>query len=161
MHRDDPDQKPGHGRRAAPQIRMIKAATVETAYEVFSNIPELDRYLSLAEFTARTPDSALILIYEDAGNPVAFKIGYPLDQETFYSWLGGVLPGYRHRGIARKLLEYQETHVIERGFRQLSVKSMNRYPSMIRLLVKNRYKIEKVENFDSDAERIHFLKTLD
>ena len=139
---------------------MIRVATNEEAYRAFSNIPELDRYLSPDEFNSRIPHNALVLVYEVEQELAGFKIGYPLDGVEFYSWLGGVLPGFRNRGIAQELLDYQERRVIEQGYQRISVKSMNRYSLMIRFLVKNGYKIAKVEDFDTDKERIHFLKHL-
>jgi len=141
-------------------IEKIKIGTVEAAYDVFLNVPELDRYLSLDDIRSRLADGALILIYEIADVPVAFKIGYPLNSDEFYSWLGGVLPNHRKAGIAQQLLDYQERWVKEQGYRTISVNSMNRYPSMIRLLVRNGYRIFKVDDFDTDEERIRFRKIL-
>ena len=137
---------------------MISAGTIAEAYQVLTEVPELDSYLSLEEFKAKVSDGALVLVYEAEGKAIAFKIGYPLSQNEFYSWLGGVLPEYRKEGVAQQLLDYQERWVRDKGYMKLSVKSMNRYPSMIRFLVKNKYQIAKVEHFETDNERIHFQK---
>lgn len=36
-----------------------------------------------------------------AGDAAGFKPGYTLDEDSFYSWLGGVLPEYRKRASRR------------------------------------------------------------
>lgn len=36
---------------------------------------------------------------------VGFKIGYELDENKYYSWLGAIDTTYRKRGIASKLME--------------------------------------------------------
>jgi ribosomal protein S18 acetylase RimI-like enzyme len=35
---------------------------------------------------------------------VAFKVGYKLTPSKFYSWIGGVDPDFRHRGLAYRLM---------------------------------------------------------
>lgn len=141
--------------------KMIRVGTVEEAYEVFLNIPELDRYLSLQEMKDKLSGVHLILVAEVEGLLVGFKVGHPKNNTEYYSWLGGVVPAYRHAGVAQELLSFQENWVKSSGFKCISVKSMNRFPSMLRLLIKNSYKIKEVEFFgDSERERIHFVKAL-
>ena len=140
---------------------MIRIGAVEEAYEVFLNIPELDRYLSLQEMKDKLSGEHLIIVAEIEAHLVGFKIGYQKNTSEYYSWLGGVIPFYRRSGIAQKLLDFQEDRVKRSGFDYISVKSMNRFPSMLRLLIKNSYKIKEVEFFgDSERERIHFVKAL-
>ena len=55
----------------------------------------------------------LILVAEQQGQILGFKIGYELDSDTFYSWFGGVSPKARNLGVAQKLLDVQESWVIE------------------------------------------------
>ncbi|MGF1765558.1 GNAT family N-acetyltransferase [Aliivibrio kagoshimensis] len=140
---------------------MIRIATVEEAHVVFSNIPELERYLSIGEMAAKIIPGSLILVDELQGELVGFKIGYPLNEVEFYSWLGGVLPKYRKTGSAQKLLEFQEHYVREQGYHSLSVKSQNQFPSMLRLLIRNGYHItDVVEYGHKQNERICFTKLL-
>jgi len=138
---------------------MIKIGSIAEAYQAFLSVPELDGYLSAEEFSAKVPEDALILIFEIEDELAGFKIGYPIDNDEFYSWLGGVLPCFRNNGIAQKLLDYQESWVVDKKFMRTSVKSMNRYPAMICLLVRNGYKVVKIDDFDKEEERIIFLKT--
>ncbi len=103
----------------------------------------------------------LILVAEQQGQILGFKIGYELDSETFYSWFGGVSPKARNLGVAQKLLDVQESWVIETGYQQLKVKSRNQFPAMLRLLLRNNYLIENFEPYEPLLEsRIHFMKQL-
>lgn len=103
----------------------------------------------------------LILVAEQQGQILGFKIGYELDSDTFYSWFGGVSPKARNLGLAQKLLDVQESWVIEQGYQQLKVKSRNQFPAMLRLLLRNNYLIENFEPYEPLSEsRIHFVKQL-
>ena len=48
-------------------------------------------------------DLVILVAWLD-GRRVGYKVGYAEDSTTFYSAKGGVLDGYRRRGIARALL---------------------------------------------------------
>ncbi|MGG5574249.1 GNAT family N-acetyltransferase [Vibrio diazotrophicus] len=103
----------------------------------------------------------LILVAEQQGQILGFKIGYELDSDTFYSWFGGVSPKARNLGLAQKLLDVQESWVIEQEYQQLKVKSRNQFPAMLRLLLRNNYLIENFEPYEPLLEsRIHFVKQL-
>lgn len=103
----------------------------------------------------------LILVAEQQGQILGFKIGYELDSGTFYSWFGGVSPKARNLGLAQKLLDVQESWAIEQGYQQLKVKSRNQFPAMLRLLLRNNYLIESFEPYEPLSEsRIHFVKQL-
>lgn len=72
-----------------------------------------------------------------------------------------MLPAHRKSGLAQRLLEAQEAWASAHGFAAITVKSMNRYPAMLRLLIRNGYQIRLVEHFGDPArERIHFIKSL-
>ncbi|MEM1081592.1 MAG: GNAT family N-acetyltransferase, partial [Pseudomonadota bacterium] len=79
---------------------MVRLATSVEAYAVLLQVPELDRYVSLEDFNIKLAEGSLVLVAEIEGEAAGFKVGYPLSENTFYSWLGGVLPGYRQQGVA-------------------------------------------------------------
>ncbi|MCQ4503637.1 GNAT family N-acetyltransferase, partial [Vibrio parahaemolyticus] len=54
-------------------------------------------------------------------------------------------PQARNEGVAQMLLESQEEWVAEQGYKTLKVKSLNQFPAMLRLLLRNGYLIEKIE----------------
>ena len=140
---------------------MIRPGTIEEAWQVLQAIPEFDQRRSLAQLQERLPADALVLIAEADGQSVGFKLGYAAEDGSLYSWLGGVLPAHRKSGLAQRLLEVQEAWASAHGFAAVTVKSMNRYPAMLRLLIRNGYQIRLVEHFgDTARERIHFIKSL-
>ncbi len=133
--------------------------------EVVTMVTEIDEFIvkeneqSLAQ--RLEGKRHLILVAEQQGQILGFKIGYELDSDTFYSWFGGVSPKARNLGLAQKLLDVQESWAIEQGYQQLKVKSRNQFPAMLRLLLRNNYLIENFEPYEPLLEsRIHFVKQL-
>lgn len=92
--------------------------------------------------------------------PVGFKIGYTYNETTFYSWVGGVLPTFRRKGIAKKLAELQEDWVKKHRYKTLRTKSMNRFKPMLILNLKNGFDIKQVYTNDSGQTKIIFEKNL-
>lgn len=140
----------------------IKQASAQAALAVIQLIPEFARGESIESIQSRLGDrKSLILIAEKDGIPLGVKIGYQLDSRTFYSWLGGVAPQGRNHGVAQALLEAQEQWVHEQGYQAIRVKSRNRFPAMLRLLLKNGYLIESMEKKGNIADnRLNFIKQL-
>ncbi|MDN2710270.1 GNAT family N-acetyltransferase [Janthinobacterium sp. SUN118] len=140
---------------------MIRPGTIEEAWQVLRAIPEFEQPRTVAQLRQRLPADALILIAEEDTGPAGCKLAYRADDGSLYSWLGGVLPAHRKTGLAQRLLEYQEAWAGAHGYPAVTVKSMNRYPAMLRLLIRNGYRICAVEDFgDVARERIHLIKPL-
>ncbi|MEH7391866.1 GNAT family N-acetyltransferase [Bacillus sp. JJ1474] len=57
---------------------------------------------------------------------IGFKIGYALDDNKFYSWMGGVDINYRKFGVASTLMEKQHQYVRELGYSVVQTKTMNK-----------------------------------
>ena len=103
----------------------------------------------------------LALVATQDSQLLGFKLGYELDEETFYSWVGGVLPAHRGRGVANGLLHFQENWAMEQGYHCIQVKSMNCYPDMLKMLISNQYKISHCDiSSDLNHGKIHFSKQL-
>jgi predicted N-acetyltransferase YhbS len=62
---------------------------------------------------------------------VGYKIGYALNREQFYSWLGGVDADFRNQGIASALMEQQHHHVKESGYKAVQTQTKNKWRSML------------------------------
>ncbi|EOV1174635.1 N-acetyltransferase family protein [Vibrio fluvialis] len=139
---------------------QIRLGTLAEAAQVVHEIGEFIRKETVETLAQRLAGKRdLILIAEEDGQLLGFKIGYELDSETFYSWFGGVSSLARNRGVAQQLLDAQEQWVAEQGYGKLTVKSRNQFPAMLRLLLRNGYLIENFEKIESLAEsRIHFVK---
>ncbi|MGL5392924.1 MAG: GNAT family N-acetyltransferase [Shewanella sp.] len=113
--------------------------------ELSQQIPELDRPLSTQVLLERLAGkNGLLLLAYVEGELAGFKLGYEQDATTFYSWLGGVATDFRRLGLAQSLLEYQETWARRQGYRHIQVKTMNRFPAMLTMLINNQYLISEL-----------------
>ena len=72
---------------------------------------------------------------------VGFKLGYALNEDLFYSWLGGVAPEFRGLGIAQGLMEQQHKWCLEKKYNWIETRTKNRWRSMLILNLKNDFKI--------------------
>ncbi|MFA0551067.1 GNAT family N-acetyltransferase [Vibrio lentus] len=141
---------------------IVREGSLEEVVSVVEQIAEFAKKESVASLSERLAGKiSLILVAEEAGVLLGFKIGYELDENTFYSWFGGVSSLARNKGVAQAQLDVQEQWVKQQGYQQLKVKSRNQFPAMLRLLLRNGYLIEKLEEKeDINSHRIHFLKQI-
>ncbi|PMH28788.1 GNAT family N-acetyltransferase [Vibrio lentus] len=141
---------------------IVREGSLEEVVSVVEQITEFAKKESVASLSERLAGkTSLILVAEEAGVLLGFKIGYELDENTFYSWFGGVSSLARNKGVAQAQLDVQEWWVKQQGYQQLKVKSRNQFPAMLRLLLRNGYLIEKLEEKeDINTHRIHFLKQI-
>ncbi|MEZ8878999.1 MULTISPECIES: GNAT family N-acetyltransferase [Vibrio] len=141
---------------------IVREGSLEEVVSVVEQITEFAKKESVASLSERLAGkTSLILVAEEAGVLLGFKVGYELDENTFYSWFGGVSSLARNKGVAQAQLDVQEQWVKQQGYQQLKVKSRNQFPAMLRLLLRNGYLIEKLEEKeDINTNRIHFLKQI-
>ncbi len=140
---------------------MIEEVDLARVYALYQALPEFRQPEPLESLAERLGDDYLALVYSEAGEDLGFKLGYPENATVFYSWLGGVRPSARGRGVAQALLEAQEQRVSARGFHKLRVKSMNRFPAMLRLLIRNGYLVDGLTPAQDPLwTKIHFTKPL-
>lgn len=141
----------------------IKLGSPTDAAIVDTLIPEFDNNKSTLEITSRIADKkCLTLIAYDEDLPVGYLVGYELEQGHFYCWLTGVSPAYRGKGIASQLLQKQEAWAQAAGYQTISVKSKNMFPSMLRLLINQGFKISDYEHLGCLlSNKIHFVKYID
>ncbi|MDM5227213.1 GNAT family N-acetyltransferase [Cytobacillus sp. NJ13] len=83
----------------------------------------------------------LLLVAMDGEKVIGYKMGYAIDQDTFYSWLGGVDPDYRKNGIASMLMERQHGYLKEKGYKVVRTKTMNKWRSMLILNIKHGFDV--------------------
>jgi len=142
---------------------IIKPASLEELLLVDSQIPEFDGRNTFSKLQAKCADIEHLALVDYIDNePVAYKLGYALDSNTFYSWLGAVAPKCRWQGIAQALLNAQEAWVKANNYRTIKVKSMNPFPAMLSLLIKNGYAIAGYEDRGCpQTSKILFYKVFD
>lgn len=140
----------------------IRQGSLAELVRVNQQIPEFAEPYTEAIFRERLEGRPWYgLVAESTNGLLGFKVGYEESAEVFYSWLGGVLFEGRGQGVATELLYEQERWAQGRGYKQIRVKSRNRFRAMLILLLKEGYDIVDVTPQSDPADnRIHFLKTL-
>ncbi len=91
------------------------------------------------KMTSKPP--LVIVTAMDGERVTGYKIGYELDNSTFYSWLGGVDPRYRNHGIASSLMKKQHDYLRETGYKVVQTKTMNKWRGMLVLNIKNGFDV--------------------
>lgn len=140
-----------------------RRAGIEEVAAMSLRIPEFDDPYDDAVWAARLEGrDHLVQIGQIEGRDAGFKVGYALSDHDLYSWVGGVVPSGRGFGLGQFLLEAQEAWAVERGYRRILVKSGNRFPAMMRLLLGNGYLVSRLEERGEGLVNhlVHFDKTL-
>ncbi|WP_404339734.1 GNAT family N-acetyltransferase [Pseudoalteromonas mariniglutinosa] len=143
-------------------IIKIEIANPAEIVTISKKIPEFEQKKTLKQLKSKLDGVVnLILVAKVNGELVGFKVGYQLTEDTFYSWLGGIIPEYRNCGIATLLLNYQEKWASNSGYKTIKVKSMNRFPTMVNLLFSNGYEVEETgKSVNNSKGKILFSKNL-
>lgn len=96
--------------------------------------------------------SASVACAAEAGRLIGFKAGYAMGRGRYYSWLGGVHPDFRRRGIAAELMRRQHAWLRERGFETVETATNRDNLAMIRANLDHgfticglRHKLERVQ----------------
>ncbi|SOE21936.1 Acetyltransferase (GNAT) domain-containing protein [Spirosomataceae bacterium TFI 002] len=95
-----------------------------------------------------------ILIAKSETDFVGFKLSYDLGDNVLYSWLGGVLPSFREKGIAKALAKHQENWAITNGFTKVRFKTLNKHKAMLCFALKNGFDITDVDKSQQPAKII-------
>ena len=125
---------------------------LDDAFMVSRNIPEFDDSYEISEYSKRLNSTVhLILTAYNDHNPIAFKIGYHRHFDgSFYSWMGGVLPNYRRKGIANNLADHQETWAKKKGYNSIKLQTRSKHNAMLALAINRGFQItnrnEKTSN---------------
>lgn len=120
---------------------QIRPGTLSEAVALSRKIPELIDPHGESVYEIRLQGKPhLILMAVVAGEPIGFKVGYERDGQ-FYSWMGGILPGFRQKGIARALAEEQEKWAKNKGYTTISFKTRNSHTGMLIFALKNGFDI--------------------
>ena len=107
-------------------------------------------------------EGLLMLIASVSEEPVGFKIGYRESRHTFYSAKGGVLPGFRRRGISRRLLYAMLDEVRRQGYRRFAYDTFpNMHPGMTVLGLAEGFRVARADyNATYKDYRLRFEKKL-
>ena len=142
-------------------IFQIKKGSIEDAVAVSNQIPELENPHAKEVYESRMKGKKhLILIAYVEEKMVGFKVGYDKfdDGKNFYTWMGGVLPAFRKKGIAEALAQHQEKWIKDQGYQNVILKTRNRHQGMLIFAIKNNFKIIEIEAKDDIEEHRILLK---
>ena len=101
-----------------------------------------------------------VLVAEEEGKIVGFKIGYTRYRGVFFSWLGAVLPGHHRRGIARALLRRQHELCAERGFQEIQTEAAGTNKAMLVLNLQEGFEVSGVHLGHEDNVTVQLRKRL-
>lgn len=91
-------------------------------------------------------DDLVVLLASVDGEPAGFKIGYRESRLVFYSAKGGVMPGFRRRGIARRLLDVMIDGADARGYKRFAFDTFpNRHPGMSVLALRQGFQLTRAD----------------
>ena len=90
-------------------------------------------------------DPVLHLAQDDAGAALGFKLGYRRGPRLLYSWLGGVVPQARGRGIAALLMQAQHDWAAAKGYDVVETRTRASNNRMIIVNLKAGFHIAGVE----------------
>jgi predicted GNAT superfamily acetyltransferase len=115
----------------------ILEGKLETVTALSRQIPELKDPDPIEEYQKRLPNTAdLVLAAFRDEQAVRFKKGSERDA-YFHSWMRGVLPAFRQRGVARALAEYQEKRTKNKGHTTIVFKTRNYLKGMLIFALQN------------------------
>ena len=146
------------------EIFHIHEDKLDDAVLVSLNIPEFDDPYEMPEYLKRLHGTThhILTSYDDDHNPIAFKIGYQRDIDgSFYSWMGGVLPNYRRKGIANNLADHQDIWAKKNGYKSIRMQTREKHIAMLALAINRGFLItNRIEQTSSSNARIWMNKPL-
>jgi len=119
---------------------LVRVGTLDEALQVLRGVGELGQGRTHATHMQHLAGRRhLVLVAEQGGELVGFKVGYALDRRRFYGWVGGIHPAHRRQGIAQALLETQQRWAAAQGYDSIEVKTSQDFPQIVALLERNGY----------------------
>jgi len=141
---------------------LIRDGSIEEALALSLQIPEFSKPYIQDDYAERLKDRfSKILIASFNGILCGFKVAYSRDDDpSLYSWMGGVLPEYRRKGIARNLSKTMEYLAIQNHFHKLKVKTYNRHRNMLLLLLSEGFYITSCIPSDKSEDTAIYLEKM-
>ena len=86
------------------------------------------------------------------GDAIAFE-----NQGNYYIWILGIKEEFRDKGIASELLELHELHAKQQKFKKITIKVYGISQTMLLILKKRGYQIEKEKKSNNPKFKIYYL----
>jgi GNAT superfamily N-acetyltransferase len=141
---------------------QIRVASISEIVDLVQQIPEFSDSYPATEYIRRlSTTQQFSLIAEIDGQVAGFKVGYERTATIFYSWMGGVLPAFRRKGVARALADVQENWARQAGYQIVEFKTRNYLKPMLLFGINNGFHIYRVEPREKLADyRVYLRKQL-
>ncbi len=137
---------------------QIRASNISTVVQLSQEIPELEKPYPASEYEKRLNEVPhLILVAFDGTQAMGFKVGYEREG-YFYSWMGGVHPDFRRKGVALALAEAQEEWARRHHYPSVTFKTRNRLKAMLCFALQRGFNIIQVDPFPELGEYRIWLK---
>jgi predicted GNAT superfamily acetyltransferase len=127
--------------------------------DLYKNIFGTDK-MDKVSYRLKTMRPMHIACAQEGDVLIGFKIGYAIDKNVFYSWLGGVDERYRGKGIAAQLMTLQHDWCKRQGFKKIRTKTMNKWRNMLILNIKAGFDIVETYRDEHNILKIVLEKTL-
>ena len=115
-----------------PALAALLAAALETT--------EAEVAADLRYQQQRQPVQAWVAVADD-GQVVGAKLGYERQPGHYYSWLGGVRPDCRGRGVATELLRWQHAWCQAQGYGRVRTHTYNQWRGMLLLNLRQGFDV--------------------
>jgi len=131
----------------------IRQANIEEIYPLTLQVPEFAPHYPIEKYYERLSGCPHLILRADIdGKGVGFKMGYEVEAQIFYSWVGAVLPDFRKQGIASALAKEMEAWLHSRTYHTLRMKTHNQFRNMLLFSIGNDFQITGVEQRENIAE---------
>ncbi len=139
---------------------ILTEPDIENMRVVYSQC--FSKELNYEKFRAKLAEHSKFLFLQafDGRRLVGFKFGYAEGADTFYSWLGGVLPEFQNLGLASELMKQQHEWCSNKGILKILTRTRNDYVAMLRLNFNFGFKIIGTVKCAGDELKIILEKNL-
>ena len=110
---------------------------------IFKNLYPCEPF-SLEQYRQKIGERPNIMIATHRGRIVGNSIGFAR-KDAWYTWILGVVPEFRERGIGKRLLQSQEAYAFWSGYRLATIKVYNVSKEMQQLVRDHGYKAAGME----------------
>ena len=86
--------------------------------------------------------NVFICMAYEGKKPLGYKVGFERSKRIYYSWIGGVIPDYRGKGIAKELMQMQHDFAGKNGYRVVCTQTDNSFKPMIILNLNSGFEIK-------------------
>jgi GNAT superfamily N-acetyltransferase len=126
---------------AQADISIVTEQQLPTIVELYNNVfrPAENEDYFRRRFQGRY--NVLVMLAALDNRPVGFTIGFELKPFVFYTWLTGVHPDFRRKGIGRQLMESENEWAKNHGYEYTRFEGLNRHKAMSHMALTMAYDI--------------------